>query len=517
MPVRLYNTLTQKVEDFVGSSSPSDPSSPRQVKMYVCGLTTYDLAHAGHARTNLTFDVLSRFLRARGFEVTYCRNVTDVNDNIVKRAKENGEEPLALSKRMSDQADRDLAAIGCMKPEIEPRVSTSMDDIIAFIEKLIAKDHAYVAETPDGNDVYFAVRSFPEYGKLSRRNLDELRVGASERLAEGANDVKRDPLDFALWKAAGTEPFGFESPWGKGSPGWHIECSAMASRHLGDHIDIHAGGMDLIFPHHENEIAQSESLTGPPFSRFWMHGGFLEIDKEKMSKSLGNFVTIKDLLERNDPEGFRYYVLGTHYRGPLSFDVDKLADGRVVFPGVDESERRIDYLYTTRDSLAAIANGNLPADSNVLQGQAKIVDEAREAVLTALDKDLNTPQALSVIAELGKAANEIVMQYPKLKKDLAKDEAVRGLAAKAVRAIDAVCAPLGLMQAESSAYWARTRARRLRLRGLEAAAVDAKIRARSEARAAKDFAHADALRKQLAGWNVEVFDAGDGSTWKINI
>ena len=189
----------------------------------------------------------------------------------------------------------------------------------------------------------------------------------------------------------------------------------------------------------------------------------------------------------------------------------------MVFPGLDESERRIDYLYTTRDSLAAIANGNLPSDSNVLQGQAKIVDEAREAVLTALDKDLNTPQALSVIAELGKAANEIVMQYPKLKKDPAKDEAVRGLAAKAVRAIDAVCAPLGLMQAESSAYWARTRARRLRLRGLEAAAVDAKIRARSEARASKDFAHADALRKQLADWNVEVFDAGDGSTWKINI
>jgi cysteinyl-tRNA synthetase len=514
MPVRLYNTLTQKVEDFVPSS---DPSNPRHVKMYVCGITTYALAHAGHARTYTTFDVLSRFLRARGYDVTYCRNITDVNDNIVKRAKENGEEPLALSRRMSDQMQKDLIAIGCMVPEVEPRVSTSMDDIIQFIEKLIEKDHAYVADTPAGKDVYFAVRSFPDYGKLSRRNLEELRVGASERLAEGANDVKRDPLDFALWKAAGTEPFGFESPWGKGSPGWHIECSAMASRHLGDHIDIHAGGMDLVFPHHENEIAQSECVSGPPFSRVWMHGGFLEIDKEKMSKSLGNFVTIEDLLQRNDPEGYRYYVLGTHYRGPMSFDVEKLPDGRVVFPGVDEAERRIDYLYTTRDALLTIANGNQPADSNVLQGQAKVVDEAREGVLSALDKDLNTPQALSVLAELGKAANEIVMQYPKLKKDPAKLEAVRGLAAKAVRAIDAACAPLGLMQAESEAYWARTRERRLRLRGLEAAAVDAKIRARSEARAAKDFAHADALRKQLAAWNVEVFDAGDASTWKINI
>ncbi|MDB4938282.1 MAG: Cysteinyl-tRNA synthetase [Labilithrix sp.] len=510
MPVRLYNTLTQKVEDFV-------PAEPGKVKMYVCGLTTYDLAHAGHARTNTTFDVLSRFLRARGFDVTYCRNVTDVDDNIVKRARENGEEPLALSKRMSEQADRDLTAIGCMKPEVEPRVSTSMDDIIQFIERLIAKDHAYVAQTPEGNDVYFAVRSFAAYGKLSRRNLEELRTGASERLAAGANDVKRDPLDFALWKAAGAEPFGFDSPWGKGRPGWHIECSAMARRHLGDHLDIHAGGMDLIFPHHENEIAQSEALTGPEFSRVWMHGGFLEIDKEKMSKSLGNFVTIKDLLERNDPEGFRYYVLGTHYRGPLSFDVEKKDDGRVVFPGVDEAERRMDYLYSTRDTLATIANGTGPADSNVLQGQAKVVDEAREGVLSALDRDLNTPQALSVLAELGKAANEIVMQYPKLKKDPAKLAAVQGLAAKAVRAIAAACAPLGLMQAESEEYWVRTRARRLRLRGLEAAAVDAKVVARTEARKSKDFAHADALRKQLAEWGVEVFDAGDTSTWKITI
>jgi cysteinyl-tRNA synthetase len=511
MPVRLYNTLTQKVEDFV-------PQVPGQVKMYVCGLTTYDLAHAGHARTNTTFDVLSRFLRARGFAVTYCRNVTDVDDNIVKRARANGEEPLDLSRRMSEQADRDLAAIGCMRPELEPRVSTSIDDIVAFVERLIEKEQAYVADTPDGKDVYFAVRSFPAYGKLSRRNVDELRQGASERLAEGAADVKRDPLDFALWKASGQEPFGFESPWGRGRPGWHIECSAMASRHLGDHLDIHAGGMDLIFPHHENEIAQSEALTGPELSRVWMHGGFLEIDKEKMSKSLGNFVTIKDLLERNDPEGFRYYVLGTHYRGPLSFDVEKKADGRVVFPGVDEGERRVDYLYTTRDALAVIANGSAATDSNVLQGQAKVVDEAREAVLTALDKDLNTPQALSALAELGKAANEIVMQFPKLKKDPAKLEAVKGLAAKAVRALDAACAPLGLMQADSDVYWARTRARRLRLRGLEAAAVEAKLRARSEARVAKDFAHADALRKQIADWGVEVFDGVDGATsWKINI
>jgi cysteinyl-tRNA synthetase len=510
MPVRLYNTLTQKVEDLV-------PLTPGKVKMYVCGLTTYDLPHAGHARTNTTFDVLSRFLRARGYDVTYCRNVTDIDDKIVQRARENGEEPLALSKRMSELAEKDLAAIGCARPEVEPRVSTSMADIIAFVEKLVAKGNAYVAETPDGKDVYYAVRSFPGYGKLSRRNLEELRAGASERLAEGAADVKRDPLDFALWKASGKDPFGFDSPWGKGRPGWHIECSAMASRHLGEHLDIHAGGMDLVFPHHENEIAQSEALTGPEFSKVWMHGGFLEIDKEKMSKSLGNFVTIRDLLERNDPEAFRYYVLGTHYRGPLSFDVDKREDGRVVFSGVDEAERRMDYLYSTRDALVAVAGDAPPADSNVLQGQAKIIDEARESVLEALDRDLNTPQALSVIAELGKAANEIVMQFPKLKKDPAKAEAVRGLAAKAVRSLAAACAPLGLMQAEPEAYWARTRARRLSQRGLDAAAIDRKVEARAEARKAKDFARADALRKELGELGVEVFDAGEASTWKIGV
>jgi len=515
MPVRLYNTLTQKVEDFV-------PETPGKVKMYVCGLTTYDLPHAGHARTNVTFDVLKRFLTARGFEVRYCRNVTDVDDKIVNRARENGEEPLALSRRMSDIADADLGALGCARPDVEPRVSTSIGDIVSLIEKLIAKGHAYVADAAGGGgggqDVYYAVRSFAPYGKLSRRNLDELRAGASERLGDGAGDVKRDPLDFALWKGAPEgESFGFDSPWGKGRPGWHIECSAMAGRHLGEHMDIHAGGMDLVFPHHENEVAQSEAVYGPELARVWMHGGFLEIDKEKMSKSLGNFVTIRDLLARNDPEGFRYYVLGTHYRGPLSFEVDKDETGRVRFSGVDEGERRVDYMYTTRDALVALAGDARPADSNVLQGQAKIIDEAKDRVLEALDRDLNTPQALSALAELGKAANEVVMQAPKLKKDPAKAEAVVGLAAKAVKALDAACAPLGLMQADSANYWARTRALRLKLRGLEAKRVDGLVGERAEARRSKDFARADALRKELSALGVEVSDGESGSTWKIGV
>jgi cysteinyl-tRNA synthetase len=508
MPVRLYNTLTQKVEEFV-------PEKDGHVKLYVCGITTYDRAHAGHGRTYTTFDVLSRFLRLRGFRVKHCRNVTDVDDRIIERAIAQNKDPIVFSREMSDLADADLAALGCEKPDVEPRVSTSIEDIISLVQELISKDHAYVAETPQGKDVYFAVKSFPGYGKLSRRNLAELRAGASERLAEGATEVKRDALDFALWKAAGKDGFGWDSPWGKGRPGWHIECSAMATRHLGENIDIHCGGMDLIFPHHENEIAQSEAAHGGTFSRFWLHGGFLEIDKEKMSKSLGNFVTIADVLERNDPEAYRYFVLGTHYRGPLSFDVEKKAGGRVVFPGVDEGERRMDYLYTTRDALLSLAEGAEPASSNVLQGQAKVVDEAEDRVLEALDKDLNTPVALSVIGELAKAGNEIVMQGPKLKKDPAKKHALQGLAAKAAHAISDAVAPVGLMQASSEQYWSRTRARRLRLTGLEASAIDAKIAARAEARKAKDFAKADALRKELTELGIEVFDAGDTSTWKI--
>jgi cysteinyl-tRNA synthetase len=246
-----------------------------------------------------------------------------------------------------------------------------------------------------------------------------------------------------------------------------------------------------------------------------MHGGFLEIDSEKMAKSLGNFVTIEDVLKHNDPEGYRYFILGTHYRGPLAFDVEKLSDGRVTFPGLDEAERRMDYLYATHDALAGVAQGEEPGESNVLQGQAAIMADAKDKVLEALDRDLNTPVALSVLAELGKAANEIVMQAPKLKKDPAKHEAVRKLAAVALRSLEAACAPMGLMQAKPDVYWKRTKERRLRLRGLSETAIDAKVASRAEARKAKDFARADALRKELGALGVEVFDAGDTSTWKI--
>jgi cysteinyl-tRNA synthetase len=502
--IRLYSTLTQKTETL-------EPVVPGKVSVYVCGLTTYDLAHAGHARTYTTTDVLVRHLRARGYEVTLVRNVTDVDDKILARAKERGEDPLALSSRMSDLCDAQLRTIGCADPTHEPRVSASIPQIIALIETLVAKGSAYVAETPKGKDVYFAVRSFDGYGKLSHRNLDDLQSGA--RIEVG--DVKRDPLDFALWKGETPEGWGWPSPWGNGRPGWHIECSAMAAQFLGPHFDVHLGGMDLIFPHHENEIAQSEAAWGAPFARYWLHLGFLNVDKEKMSKSLGNFVTIEDILTRNDPEALRYYFLGTHYRGPLQFEIEKLEDGRVVFPSLDEAERRVEYLYNTRDALVAAAGDAPAAVGNVLQGQAKIIDEAPARVLSALDKDLNTPQALAAIADLAKAANEVVVQIGKLKNNKAAESVARQLAARAVEALDGACKPLGLMQAPGDEYAKRARARRLKLRGLDAGWIDAKVNERAAARGSKDFARADALRKELDALGIDVLDAGGESSWRV--
>ncbi len=504
MSIRLYNTLTHKLEPF-------EPLVPGTARVYVCGITTYDLAHAGHARTYTTFDLLVRHLTNRGYDVTHVRNVTDVDDKIVKRAAENGEEPLALSARMSKVADSDLQIIGCQKPDHEPRVSTHIPEIVELIEKLIAKNHAYAVETPKGQDVYFSVRSFPAYGQLSRRNIDDLLSGA--RVETG--DIKKDPLDFALWKGAEGEAFGFDSPWGKGRPGWHIECSAMAEKYLGTEFDIHCGGMDLIFPHHENEIAQSEAAHGGRFAKVWLHGGFLNVDSEKMSKSLGNFVTIRDVLDRNDPEALRYFLLSTHYRGPLAFDMEKKEDGRVVFPGVDEAERRVEYLYTTRELVVAAAQGAEPVVGNVLQGQGKIVASAAADVASALDKDLNAPVALSVLAELAKAGNDIVKQIAKMKNDKPVQDEARKLAAAWVNALDGSCAQLGLMRAEAKSFFVRTQSQRVRIKKLDVRAIESKVAARHAAREAKDWAKSDALRKELTELNVEVQDVEGGSTFRV--
>jgi cysteinyl-tRNA synthetase len=503
-----YDTMSQRLV-------PLAPIAAGKVGVYQCGLTTYDHAHAGHARTCIAFDVLVRYLRARGFEVKFVRNVTDVDDKILKRARERGEPPLEFSRRMAAINAEELRAIGCLEPDAEPRVSEAIPEIVALVEKLVTKGAAYVAATPKGNDVYFAVRAFPAYGKLSHRNVDDLKSGA--RVEPG--EQKRDALDFALWKASSDAEWGWESPWGRGRPGWHIECSAMAAKTLSPHFDLHCGGMDLIFPHHENEIAQSEAAWGGPFARQWLHAGFLNVDTEKMSKSLGNFVTVAQILERNDGEALRYFLLGAHYRGPIEFDVEKLADGRVVFPGLDEAERRVEYLYATRDAVVAAAASAKAGEAPTPEGpHAAVLREAPERVLASLDNDLNTSVALSVLAEVARVGNEVVQEQGRRKNDPKAAADLARVAAAAVEALDACCRPLGLMQSPADVFAARTRERRLKLRGLDAAVIEAKVKERIEARGAKDFARADAIRLELAGLGVELKDVpGAGTTWRVVI
>ncbi|MCC6558226.1 MAG: cysteine--tRNA ligase [Polyangiaceae bacterium] len=516
MRLRLHDTLTQKL-------TPLSPRIPGEVRVYCCGPTTYDVAHVGHGRAALAPDILVRHLRGQGLRVKYARNITDVDDKILKRAAESGEEPTALSARMAALYQEDIAALGCQRPDFEPRVSESIGDIIAFVERLIAAGSAYVVDLPGGaRDVYYAVRSFAGYGKLSKRNVEELRVGARVE----ASDDKRDPLDFALWKGTTEDGWGWPSPWGKGRPGWHIECSAMASRYLGDGFDVHCGGMDLIFPHHENEIAQSEAAhpEAAPFASIWIHNGFVNVDREKMAKSLGNFVTIRDVYARNDPEALRYFLLTVHYRGPIGFETEKLADGRVVFPGVVEAERRVDYLYAALDRLDALgllgadAGDELPAKlPKDFAAFVALAAGARARVDAALDDDLNTPVALSVLAELGKAANELADVAQRRRKDADVARAAPPLARRIAAALRASLEPLGLLQTPPAAYQARTQARRLAIMGLTPDAIEAKVAERAAARQAKDFARADAVRKELEAAGVEVADSPAGTTWRVGV
>jgi cysteinyl-tRNA synthetase len=511
MPPRFYNTMSRTTEELV-------TARPGEARVYLCGTTPYDYAHAGNARSAVAFDVLVRHLRARGYNVVYVRNITDVDDKILERAKQNGEEPLALSARMAAIYQGDMRDLGCTDPTHEPKVSEYIAEIVELIGKIIANGCAYEVAMPSGaHDVYFAVRNFAGYGKLSRRNIDELESGA--RIARD-EDNKRDPLDFALWKGCTEDAWGWPSPWGKGRPGWHIECSAMSSKLLGHGFDIHCGGMDLVFPHHENEIAQNEAACPDcgPVVRVWMHNGFLNMAKEKMSKSLGNVVKPRDVYKRNDPEALRYSFLTAHYRGPLCFDIDKTEDGEPSFPGVDEAERRIDYLYATMERLAPHVEAGVP-DSKVkdLAALGATIAAAHAKILTALDDDLNTPVALAELGELAKAANDLCDLLSKRKKDATFVREGSKLAGAAREALAASAAVLGLLTTPVAVYRDRTRARRLAARRLSPDVIEDKLKARTEARQNKDFARADEIRGELTQLGVDVADAPEGSTWSIRV
>ena len=488
--VRLYNTMSRTVEVL-------QPRVPGVVGLYVCGMTVYDYTHIGHSRAMMAFDVIVRHLRHRGYAVTFVRNHTDVDDKVIARAAVLGVDPLTLSAGFITALEEDLRALGMVSPDVTPKVTDHVDGIVDLITALIDRGHAYLAEN---QDVYFAVESDPEYGKLSNKNLEDQRAG--ERVAVEA--AKRHPADFALWKAHGghaSEP-SWPSPWGPGRPGWHIECSAMSRRHLGDCFDIHGGGIDLIFPHHENEIAQSECGTGQrPMARYWMHNGHLTMDQVKMSKSLGNIVRIRDILEQVPAEALRLFYLETHYRAPIPYSSDRLV----------ESLKALDRIYSAKETVE-FASGDTDA--------AELGEAAEEAwrlglafpdrFYAAMDEDFNAAGAMGHLFELVRAVNRF-----------GNDKKVRSRGGKALAPAKAafalVAAVLGVATMTPAAFFDEVKLKRLAAAGRSAADIDALVDARTAARAAKDWARADALRLELDAQNIVVMDGQAGSTWRMRI
>jgi len=452
--LHITNSLTRTKEEFV-------PLTPGVVRMYVCGMTVYDLCHLGHARVFVVFDMATRWLRASGYRVEYVRNITDIDDKIIKRAQENDETPAALTARFIAAMHEDERALGVLPPDHEPRATAYVAQMLALIEQLIRGGLAYPA--PNG-DVYYSVRAFPAYGRLSGKSLDELRAG--ERVEVDPN--KRDPMDFVLWKATKPGEPAWESPWGPGRPGWHIECSAMSADLLGRHFDIHGGGQDLQFPHHENEIAQSEGASGCTFVNYWMHNGFVRVDNEKMSKSLGNFFTIREVLEKYDAEVVRFFILRAHYRSPLNYSDAHL----------DDAKGALTRLYT--------ALKNAPPE-------VAAPDWSQPAALrfrAAMDDDFNTPEALAVLFELAGEAN-------------------RGDAA-AARTLRRLRGGLGLLQRDTADFLQAGAAGG----GIGEAEIEALIAARQAARKAKDFAESDRVRDTLAAAGIVLEDGPGGTTWR---
>ncbi len=457
MSLRIYNTLSRGLEAFV-------PLQSGQVRMYVCGMTVYDLCHLGHARSMVAFDVVQRWLRTSGYQVTYVRNITDIDDKIIQRAVKNGETVRGLTDRMIAALHEDADALGIERPTHEPRATDYVPQMLSMIGKLQGKGLAYQASN---GDVNFAVRKFPGYGKLSGKSLDELQAG--ERVA--VQDGKHDPLDFVLWKSAKPEEpqdAKWDSPFGAGRPGWHIECSAMGCALLGESFDIHGGGADLAFPHHENEIAQSEGANGQPFARTWMHNGFINVDDEKMSKSLGNFFTIRDVLKVYEPEVVRFFVVRSHYRSPLNYSNVHLDDARSAL-------RR---LYTALGSV-------------LVQPLAAIdwADPYAARFKAAMDEDFGTPEAVAVLFDLAAEVN-------------------RSQSAELAGLLKALGACLGLLQAPPQQFLQAGAG------AVDAQAIEAQIAARTAAKAAKNWAEADRIRDALLAQGIELKDSASGTTWQ---
>lgn len=454
--LKIHNTLTRQKDEFKSMQ-------PGKVGIYVCGVTVYDYCHIGHARTYISADMIVRYLRYRGYEVTYVRNITDVDDKIIKRANENKEDYSAVTERFTKAMHEDFAALFLSPPDHEPRATEFIPQMIQLIQKIIDNQHGYVASN---GDVHFDVRSFSNYGCLSHHDLDQLESGARVEIS----DVKKDPLDFVLWKLAKPGEPAWDSPWGKGRPGWHIECSAMSMNLLGAHFDIHAGGRDLIFPHHENEIAQSEAGSKQPFVNVWMHAGFLQIEKEKMSKSLGNFITIRDTLRDHAPEVVRYFVLASHYRSPLVYGVDVL----------NQAKQSLARLYT--------ALRFLPAASRVENSTFE------KGFIEAMDDDFNTPIAMS---ELFNLAHEI----QRLREKDLQEAARYGALLKYLGGV------IGILQADPEVFFQAGSE-------VDVAKIESLIQAREKARVDKNWGEADRIRKELSAMAIVIEDSANGTSWK---
>lgn len=459
--LQVYNTLTRKKEPFI-------PLEEGKVKMYVCGVTTYDYCHIGHARMFVAFDVISRYLRHRGFDVTYVRNITDIDDKILNRAKANGELYSDLTERFIKASQEDEAALHVQRPDQEPRATAHIEEIISLIQRLIRDDYAYKVES---GDVYYSVSQFANYGQLSNKNPEELLAGARIEIGE----LKRDPRDFVLWKAAADGDVGWDSPWGYGRPGWHIECSAMSTCCLGDSFDIHGGGTDLEFPHHENELAQSEAATGKQFSKYWLHNGSVRVDNEKMSKSLGNFFTVRDVLKLYSGEVIRYLLISSQYRSPINYSDQ----------GLHQAQAALERFYTALRDLD-------------IEGAKELVNSRFEkAFCAAMDDDFNTPVALGVLFDLAREINR------QRSDDLE-------CAAQLGRLLVKLGGIIGLLQGSPEEYLQGTDDS-----AVDGALIDSLIVQRREARANKDWAMADQIRDKLVEMKVVVEDSADGSTWRI--
>ncbi len=474
MSIRIYNTLGGKKEEF-------KPIREKKVGMYVCGPTVYDYSHIGHARSVVVFDVIARYLRSQGYEVTYIRNFTDVDDKIIKRANELGVDSLSVSEKFIEAFCKDMDALNVQRPDFEPKVTEYIEEIKAFVEKLIEQGKAYQTD----GDVYFSVESFSGYGKLSGRKLEDMEAGARVEIDER----KRNPFDFALWKAAKPgEPF-WESRWGKGRPGWHIECSAMSNKLLGETFDIHGGGKDLIFPHHENEIAQSEGASDKTFARYWIHNGFVNINQEKMSKSLGNFLMIKDVLKTYHPEAIRVFLLSNHYRSPIDF-TDK---------AMDEAGAALDKIY----SLLERAETNIGA-----QISADAPGDYWRRFCEAMDDDFNTAKGLGIVFEavrnINRSLDENAEMTPELKKQIGSD-------GSDILKIGSI---LGILAESHQTYFGKKKQKAIEEKSVDAAAIERMIQERTEARKSKNWARADEIRKQLEAMNIILEDRHDGTVWK---